>query len=112
MHGAPPAPDVPPDAETLGVTRRQFFNRSIVALFALGLAGFGAAVLAFLWPALRGGFGVDDPGRHVDDILARSVATPEPFFYVPEGRFYINPYPSGAVSNAEAGVLRQRCSRA
>ncbi len=49
--------DVPPGPETLGVTRRQFFNRSIVAMSALGLSGFGAAVLAFLWPTLSGGFG-------------------------------------------------------
>jgi cytochrome b6-f complex iron-sulfur subunit len=42
--------------EHIGVTRRQFFNRSIVTLMGLGLSGFGAAVLAFLWPQ-SGGFG-------------------------------------------------------
>src|SRR6476660_9252142 len=51
-------PMLPPmDPETLGVTRRQFLNRGIVTGFALGLSGFGLAVLAFLWPSLSGGFG-------------------------------------------------------
>ena len=57
---APPAPYVPPDPETLGVTRRQFFNRSIVGFFGLGLTGFGAAALAFIWPSGGGGFGSKD----------------------------------------------------
>ncbi len=35
---APIAPYVPPDPDVIGVTRRQFFNRSIVLLFALGLS--------------------------------------------------------------------------
>ena len=35
--GAPPAPYLPPDPETVGVSRRQFFNRTIVLGFGLGL---------------------------------------------------------------------------
>ena len=57
VGGSDLAEYVPPDPETLGVTRRQFFNRSIVLLMGLGLTGFGAAVLAFLWPQPKGGFG-------------------------------------------------------
>jgi cytochrome b6-f complex iron-sulfur subunit len=46
------------DAETLGVTRRQFFNRGILGIFGLFLAQFGIASLAFMWPRLKsGGFG-------------------------------------------------------
>ena len=47
----PPVAWVPPDDETVGVTRRQFFNRSIVVSFALGLSTFGAGVrrLANAW---------------------------------------------------------------
>jgi cytochrome b6-f complex iron-sulfur subunit len=97
----PPAPYVPPDPETLGVTRRQFFNRSIVAMFGLGLSGFGAAVLAFLWPTLSGGFGATIRVGSLNDILATIRDTREPF-YVPEGRFYLNPYPTSAVSKAES----------
>jgi cytochrome b6-f complex iron-sulfur subunit len=101
VTAAPPAPYVPPDAETIGVTRRQFLNRNIVALMVLSLSGFGAAVLAFLWPTLSGGFGATIRVGSLDDILASIRDTREPF-YVPEGRFYINPYPSSAVSNAES----------
>jgi cytochrome b6-f complex iron-sulfur subunit len=101
VSAAPPAPYVPPDEESLGVTRRQFFNRSIVAMFGLGLTGFGAAVLAFLWPGLSGGFGSKIRVGKLEDILAQIEDTREPF-YVPEGRFYINPYPKSGVSKAES----------
>jgi len=122
VRSAPPAPYVPPDEETLGVTRRQFFNRSIVAMFGLGLSGFGAACLAFLWPGLSGGFGTKIRVGKLEDVLTQIEDTREPF-YVPSGRFYLNPYPSSAVSKAgkvysdavlpgmEAGVvaLYQKC---
>ena len=41
----------PVDLDELGVTRRQFFNRSILAGSGLGLGAFGVAALAFLWPS-------------------------------------------------------------
>ena len=47
----------PVDEEELGVTRRQFFNRGILTGLALGVGGFGAAALAFLWPTGSSGFG-------------------------------------------------------
>src|SRR5215217_5898509 len=100
VSAAPPAPYVPPDEDALGVTRRQFFNRSIIAMFGLGLSGFGAAVLAFLWPGLTGGFGSKIRVGKLEDILSQISDTREPF-YVPEGRFYLNPYPKAAVSKAE-----------
>ncbi len=40
-----------------GVTRRQFFNRALLAVWGLFLAQFGLFSLAFLWPKLKGGFG-------------------------------------------------------
>ncbi len=119
---APLAPYVPPDAETIGVTRRQFFNRSIVAVAGFGLTSFGMACIAFLWPTLKGGFGSTIKAGSVDDALAsiREKRTP---VYVPEGRFYINPFPADAVQSAskvygpallpgmEAGIvaLYQKC---
>src|SRR3546814_13926895 len=54
---APPAPFVPPDPETMGVTRRQFFNRGLITFFGLGLSGLGAATLAVLGTKLGVGFG-------------------------------------------------------
>lgn len=40
-----------------GITRRKFFNRAVLALFAVFLAQFALASLAFIWPKLKGGFG-------------------------------------------------------
>ena len=94
-----PVPYVPVDPETLGVTRRQFFNRSIVAMFGLGLSGFGASMLAFLWPTLSGGFG-DKITVSKEDVDA-AIGTREPF-YNPVGRFYVTPFPKSAVSKAKS----------
>ena len=108
VQTAPPTPWVPPDPEVIGVSRRQFFNRGIVALMGLGITGFGAAVVGFLWPQLSGGFGSKIRVGSVDDILSEIETTREPK-YVSEGRFYIAPYPSGALDTAKAvydgGVL-------
>ncbi len=105
---ATPAAYVPPDPEQLGVTRRQFFNRSIVAMMGLSVSGFGTAALAFLWPSAAGGFGSDVNAGNLEDILATIESTREPF-YVPEGRFFINPYPTESLTKASAvysgGVL-------
>ena len=122
VESAPPAPYVPPDADAIGVTRRQFFNRSIVGLMGFSLSGFGAACIAFLWPTLSGGFGSKINVGSIEDVLSSIRDTREPF-YVPEGRFYINPFPADAVEAAssvyspsvlgamEAGVvaLYQKC---
>jgi cytochrome b6-f complex iron-sulfur subunit len=96
-----PVPFAPVDPEIIGVTRRQFFNRSIVAMMGLGISGFGAAVLAFLWPQLSGGFGNKISLGKLDDILQEASASREPAYF-PEARVYINPYPKEAVPKAEA----------
>ena len=101
VESAPLAPYVPPDDEALGVTRRQFFNRSLVGLMGFSLSGFGAACIAFLWPTLSGGFGSKINVGGVDDILSTIRDSREPF-YVPEGRFYLNPFPPDAVQAAAA----------
>jgi cytochrome b6-f complex iron-sulfur subunit len=101
VSSAPPAPWVPPDPEVIGVTRRQFFNRSIVAMMGLGLASFGGAVLAFLWPQLGSGFGSKINAGKIDDILAAVRDTRQPY-YVAVGRFYVVPYPSESYAKAEA----------
>jgi cytochrome b6-f complex iron-sulfur subunit len=95
-----PVPYVPVDPETLGVTRRQFFNRSIIAMFGLGLSGFGAAVLAFLWPTLSGGFGSKITVGKVDDIQQAIDDSKQPF-YSATGRVYISPYPKDSVPKAK-----------
>ena len=97
--GAPPAPRAPMDPEALGVTRRQFFNRSIVGFFTLGLTGFGAASIGFLWPTLSGGFGAKIKVGKLDEILGEIRTNREPF-YLAEARTWIAPYPGDAVAKA------------
>jgi cytochrome b6-f complex iron-sulfur subunit len=99
-RSAPPPPALPPDEETLGVTRRQVLNRGIVAAFSITLSGFGLAVIAFLWPSLAGGFGSKIRAGKKEEILKEIEDTKEPF-YLASGRFYINPYPKEAVSKAK-----------
>jgi cytochrome b6-f complex iron-sulfur subunit len=114
--------EAPADPETLGVSRRQFFNRSIVAAQSLVLGSFGLAVIGFLWPSLSGGFGGKVKAGDIKDILT-TIAEKKLPFYVPEARAYINPYPEAALPKAkktyaesilpgmEAGVvaLFQKC---
>jgi cytochrome b6-f complex iron-sulfur subunit len=90
---------VPPDPEALDVSRRQFLNRGIVTFFGLGLAGFGASLLAFLWPKLGVGFGsVVNIGStsSVDTKIAEGGG----FAYYPEGRMWVTKYPSAALPSA------------
>ena len=68
-QSAPPAPYVPPDPEVIGVSRRQFFNRTIILMMQIGLGGFGLACIAFLWPQLGGGFGSAIRVGLVNDVL-------------------------------------------
>jgi cytochrome b6-f complex iron-sulfur subunit len=92
---------VPPDAETIGVTRRQFFNRSIVILMGFGLSAFGAAVIAFLWPTPKGGFGSKIRVGSVSDTLARIEAS-DGFLYLAEGRMWITAYPASALEKGSS----------
>lgn len=120
-EAAPPAIFTPPDAEAIGVSRRQFLNRSIIGGFGLGLSGFGAAVLAFLWPQVKGGFGSKISLKLTD--VKSEIQKGSGFAYYPEGRMWITPYPAASVDKAkkqysapelagmEAGVvaLYQKC---
>jgi cytochrome b6-f complex iron-sulfur subunit len=95
-----PVPYVPPDPETIGVTRRQFFNRGLVALTSAGLAGFGAAVVSFLWSAPKGGFGNKINVGKLEDLIA-GVEQNKGFFYVPEARMWVTEYPAESLPKAE-----------
>ena len=100
-EAAPPAPFVPPDPEAIGVTRRQFLNRSIIGFFSLGLLAFGASALAFIWPKLGGGFGSKITVGNVSDLLSEIRAN-NGFLYKAEGRMWLTEYPSSALSKAES----------
>jgi cytochrome b6-f complex iron-sulfur subunit len=91
-RSAPPATRGPIDPETYGQTRRQFLNRGIVGFMVVGLSGFGAAVIAFLWPPPAAGFGGKITAGTIADVK-KTLDTKTPF-YNPQGRFYINPYPN------------------
>lgn len=92
---------VPPDADAIGISRRKFFNRSIIVLMILGLSGFGAAILAFLWPMPKGGFGSKIRVGNVSDVLAK-ISASKGFLYSAEGRMWMTAYPLSAVEKAKA----------
>jgi cytochrome b6-f complex iron-sulfur subunit len=89
----------PIDEEELGVTRRQFFNRGILTGLLLGVSGFGAASLAFLWPTASGGFGGKISVGSKADVDAQ-IAKKTPF-YNAAAKVYINPYPKDGLGNAK-----------
>jgi cytochrome b6-f complex iron-sulfur subunit len=92
---------VPPDPDTLGATRRQFLNRGITGFFVVGLSGFGAACIAFLWPQVGGGFGSTIDVGNVSDVVS-SIRDNNGFLYQPEGRMWITEFPAGALEKAQA----------
>ena len=105
---APLAPFVPPDEETIAVSRRQFLNRGMATLMGLGLASFGTAVLAFIWPQLGSGFGAKITAGKLSEILDKMRTDKGPY-YVSEARTWVTPYPKDALPNAKktyvGGVL-------
>ncbi|MEX2252075.1 MAG: ubiquinol-cytochrome c reductase iron-sulfur subunit [Acidimicrobiia bacterium] len=106
-------------AEEGGVTRRQFFNRALSALFGSFLAYQGVAYLAFFWPRLTGGFGADIDAGLITDLEIKvhtSDGATLPLF-IPEAKAYLVPAPPSlskqfAGKSVEAGglmALFQRC---
>ena len=98
----------PPDAEELGVTRRHFFNLGLISLMGVGLSGFGAACIAFLWPKLGGGFGSKINAGKLEEVQA-NIKSNKGFYYLAEGRAWITEYPKESLAKAGAiykpGVL-------
>jgi len=109
------------DADTMGVTRRQFFNRGLGGVFGLFLAQFGIAALAFMWPKLRaGGFGSKIIAGRAEDLAAQvflSDGRVSPLF-VPAAQSYVVPFQGDTVGTSFEGLpvvagglmaLWQRC---
>jgi cytochrome b6-f complex iron-sulfur subunit len=86
--------------EEIGITRRQFFNRGVLAGLGLFVAGVGAAMLGFLWPSSAGGFGATITVGTEDDVK-QAVDKKQPF-YNAGARTYIQPYLSEDLSRARA----------
>ena len=97
---AAPVAWTPPDEDAMGVTRRQFMTRGIVAGFALGVGAFAPAALAFLWPQGSSGFGSKISVGKVSDIK-NQISQNNGFLYYPEGRMWITEYPSSSLDNAK-----------
>ena len=93
-----PAVYEPIDLDELGVTRRQFFNRSILAGSGLGLGAFGVAALAFLWPSAGGGFG----GKIIvgSEAEAKDAFDNKIPFYNAAAKTYIVAYPKEDLGKA------------
>jgi cytochrome b6-f complex iron-sulfur subunit len=89
-----------PTAEEIGVTRRQFFNRSILTGLGIGIGAFGASTLAFLWPpAQKGGFGGKIVVGSISDIksaLAKSMP-----YYNATAKTYMVAYPKASLPQAK-----------
>ena len=98
---------VAPDEETLGVTRRQFLNRSIISLMLIAIGIFAAASFpAFLWPFRTGGFGSRlRMGKVVD--LVGEIQGGGGFLYRPEGRMWLVEYPAAALPKARVAYAGQ-----
>ena len=90
----------PPDPDAVGVNRRQFLNRSTVAMMGFSLSGFGAACVAFLWPPFVTGFGADVNAGLVDEVKAK-IGEGNGFYYLPEGRAWVTEYPAAALPKAQ-----------
>ena len=91
----------PPDPVAVGVNRRQFLNRSTVAMMGFSLTGFGAACVAFLWPPFVTGFGADVNEGLVDDVRQR-IRDENGFLYLPNARAWVTEYPAAALPKAHA----------
>lgn len=98
---------VPPDPETIGATRRQFLNRSMVGLMGLSIAIFAAAAFpAFLWPTGTGGFGGKIRMGKITDLLGE-IKSNGGFLYKPEGRLWLTAYPESALPKAQVAYAGQ-----
>ena len=99
VAAATPAVYEPIDLDELGVTRRQFFNRSLLAGSGLGLGAFGVSALAFLWPSSGGGFGGKvSVGSEAEIKTAFDSKQP---FYNAGAKTFIVAYPKEDLGKAE-----------
>jgi cytochrome b6-f complex iron-sulfur subunit len=94
------APFIAPDVEAIGVSRRQFFNRTAVTLMAASIGAFGASCVAFLWKGAEGGFGSKINAGKVDDIIS-GIRSNKGFLYLAEARAWVTEYPKGSLSKAK-----------
>ena len=99
---------VPPDPDQIGVTRRQFLNRSIVACFGISLA---AASAPRCWPSCgrspQGGFGskVIQVGK-ITDIAAGDHRRQRLLLLRPRAALWMTRYPLAASTRPRRSTRR------
>jgi cytochrome b6-f complex iron-sulfur subunit len=102
-----------------GMSRRDFFRKSLITSSLVFGAEFGAGTIAFLWPNLTGGFGSVVAAGSVADLKA-DIAANGGFSYVGAARTYIvawdgragdgqADYPTLGVTAEGLMSLYQRC---
>ncbi len=106
-HEVVPPPDplqlreelTPPEMQ---VTRRKFFNRSLLAIFGVFLGQFAIASLAFLWPKLRGGFGTPINVGLINDLRAEILQSDGSIVpkFVAAAQSWIVPMPEGEIAGS------------
>ncbi len=133
-HAEPGPPPVDPleqreelTAAEMGVERRKFFNRSLLAFFGIFLGQFAIAGLAFMWPKLKGGFGTPINVGTLNELRAEILQSDGSIVpkFVAAAQSWIVPFPESdlagssfegldVVAGAEGGepglmALWQRC---
>lgn len=111
----------------MGVTRRSFFNRALLAIFGVYLVQFTIASLAFAWPKLKGGFGAPIDVGNLDTLRAEIIQPDGSIvpFFMAAAQSWLVPFEEGdiagssfeglsVVAGAEGGepglmALWQRC---
>jgi len=90
----------------MGVTRRSFFTRGLLATFGIFLLQFALGGLAFIWPKLRAGaFGSPIDAGDIDEIKSQLLnpdGTVTPFF-VPAAQSYVLPFRGDEAESDFAG---------
>ena len=94
------------EEDLVGVSRRQFLNRSWGLALLIGLAQFGMASIDFLWPRLRGGFGAKITVGDVEEYRNLIASKREPVF-IPDGRFWLTLYEGKAEDAAKLPTYKQ-----
>jgi cytochrome b6-f complex iron-sulfur subunit len=99
-------PFVAPDEDTIGVSRRMFFNRTIFTLMAASLGAFGASLVGFLWHGSSGGFGSKISAGKLEDVI-QSIRSNKGFYYMAEARAWVTEYPKDALGKGRAIYSKQ-----
>jgi cytochrome b6-f complex iron-sulfur subunit len=86
-----PKPPAPKRTKPSGPSRREFLRNAWLAAWGGVAAAWGAAMIAYLWPNLRGGFGGQVTVGSVDDIK-QGIKDGNGQMDYPASRMHIVPY--------------------